>query len=143
MDVHLEPRAGHADGRADPVLLVHDEVLRQHVQDLAARRQRHRLGRFDRAADILARDLPVLAGDRDDAAAVEPLDVRTGQREVDRIDLDPGHQLGLLDGLLDRIDGRLEVDDHASPDAARLGHAETDDVEPPAVEDLAHDGGDL
>ena len=59
------------DRRADAVLLVDDEVLRQHVQDLAAARQRHRLGRVDRAPHVLARDLAVLAGDRDDAAAVE------------------------------------------------------------------------
>ena len=67
VDVHLEPRAGHADRRADAVLLVDHEVLRQHVQDLAAGRQRHRLGRVDRAAHVVARDLAVLAGDGDHA----------------------------------------------------------------------------
>ena len=129
VDVDLEPRAGHADRRADAVLLVDDEVLRQHVQDLAAGRQRHRLGGVDRAAHVLARDLAVLAGDRDHAAAVESLDVRARQREVDRVDLDAGHQLGFLDRLLDRVDRRLEVDDDAAADAARLGDAEADDVE--------------
>ena len=44
-------------------------------------------------------------------AAVEPLDVRAGQRQVHRIDLDAGHQLGFVDGLLDRLDRRFEVDD--------------------------------
>ena len=143
VDVHFEPGAGHADRRADAVLLVDDEVLRQHVQDLAAGRQRHRLGRVDRAPDVLARDLAVLAGHRDHAAAVEPLDVRAGQREVHRVDLDAGHQLGFLDRLLDRVDRRLEVDDDAAPDAARLGDAEADDVEPVAVENLADDGRHL
>ena len=92
-------------------------------------RQRHRLGGVDRAPHVLARDLAVLAGDRDHAAAVEALDVRARQRQVDRVDLDAGHQLGLVDRLLDRIDRRLEVDDDAAPDAARLGDAEADDVE--------------
>ena len=129
VDVHLEPRAGHADRRADAVLLVDDEVLRQHVQDFAAGRQRHRLRGVDRAPHVLAGDLAVLAGDGNHAAAVEALDVRPGQREVHRVDLDAGHQLGLLDRLLDRFDRRLEVDDDAAPDAARLGDAEADDVE--------------
>ena len=141
VDVHFEPRAGHADRRADAVLLVDDEVLRQHVQDLAAGRQRHGLGRVDRAAHVLAGDLAVLAGDRDDAAAVEALDVRPGQRQVHRVDLDAGHQLGFLDRLLDRLDGRLEVDDDAAPDAARLGHAEADDVEPARRRGISPDDG--
>ena len=105
------------DRRADAVLLVDDEVLRQHVQDLAAARQRDRLGRVDGAPHVLARDLAVLAGDRDDAAAVERLDVRARQAEVHRVDLDAGGQLGLVDRLLDRLDRRLEVDDDAAPDA--------------------------
>ena len=143
VDVDLEARAGHADRRADAVLLVDDEVLRQHVEDLAAGRQRHRLGGVDRAPHVLARDLAVLAGDGDHAAAVEALDVRARQREVHRVDLDAGHQLGLLDRLLDRVDRRLEVDDDAAPDAARLGDAEPDDVEAVAVEHLADDGRHL
>ena len=118
VDVHFEPRAGHADRRADAVLLVDDEVLRQDVQDLAAARQRDRLGRVDRAPDVLARDLPVLAGHRHDAAAVEGLDVRARQSEVDGIDLDAGGEFRFVDRLLDRFDGRLEVDDHAAADPA-------------------------
>src|SRR5207247_5419831 len=137
-DVHIdfEPRAGHPDGRADAVLLVDDEVLRQHVQDFASGRQRYRLGGIDRAADVLARDLAILARDRDDAAAVEALDVRARQREVDRVDLDAGHHLGLVDRFLDRIDRRLEVDDDAAADAARFRRADADDVDADAVEHL-------
>ena len=144
-DVHvdLEARAGHPDRRADAVLLVDDEVLRQHVQDLAAARQRHRLGGVDRAPHVLARDLAVLPGDRDDAAAVERLDVRGRQAEVNRIDLDAGGQLRLVDRLLDRLDGRLEIDDDAAADAARVRQADADDVEPAVVGHLADDGGDL
>ena len=129
MHVDLEPGAGHADRRADAVLFVDDEVLRQHVQDLAAGRQRHGLRRLDRAPHVVARDLAALAGHGDDAAAVEALDVRARHRQVHGVDLDAGHQLGLFDRLLDRLDGGLEVDDHAAADAARLGDADADDVE--------------
>ena len=80
-----------------------------------------RLGGVEGAAHVLARDLAVLAGDRDHAAAVDAADVRAGQPEVHRVDLDAGRQLGLLERLLDRLDRGLEVDDDAAPDAARIG----------------------
>ena len=86
-----------------------------------------------RAADVLAGDLAVLAGHGDDAAAVEALDVRAAHRQVRRADLDAGHQLGLLDRLLDRIDGGFEVDDDAALQALRLGQADADHVEPAAL----------
>src|SRR6185436_18460081 len=105
------------------------EILQQDVEDLAAGRQRHRLGGVDRAAYVLAGDLAVFSGDGDDAAAVEPLDVRPRQRQVHRVDLDAGHQLGFLDRFLDRVDRRLEVDHDAAPDPARLGRADADDVD--------------
>ena len=127
------------DRRADAVLLVDDEVLRQHVQNLAPGRQRHGLGRVDRPPHVVARDLAVLAGHGDHAAAVEALDVRARQREMDGVDLDAGHQLGFLDRLLDRIHRGLEVDDDAALDAARLRDADADDVEAAVVQALADD----
>ena len=84
-------------GTRDAVLVVDDEVLRQHVQDLAAARQRHRPRGVDRALHVLARDLAVAPGDGDHAAAVERLDVRARQRQVHAVDLDAGRQLGLVD----------------------------------------------
>ncbi len=143
MDIDLEARAGHADRRADAVLLVDDEVLGQDVQDLAPGRQRHGLGRIDRPSHVLAGDLAVLAGDGNHATAVEPLDVRPGQGEVDRIDLDARHQFGFLDRLLDGIDRCFEVDDDAPPDAARLDDTDPHHVEPAAVDHLRDDGRHL
>ncbi len=120
VDVHFEPGARHAHRRADAVLVVDDEVLRQHVQNLASRRQGNRLGGIDRAPHVVAGNLAVLARDRDDAAAVESLDVRARDGDVDRVDFDTGHQLCLLDGAFDGVDRRLEVHDRAAPDAFRL-----------------------
>jgi hypothetical protein len=88
-------------------------------------------------------DLAILAGDRDHAAAVETLDVRARQREVDRVDLDSGHQFGFFDRLLDRIDRRLEIDDDAAANAARFGDADADDVKTIAGENLADHRGHL
>jgi hypothetical protein len=143
VDVHLEPRPGHADGHADAVLLVDDEVLRQHVQDLAAGRQADGLGGVDRPPHVVARDLAGLAGDGDHPAAVEALDVRPGHRQVDGVDLDAGHELGLVDRALYRVHRRLEIDDDAAADAARLGDPDADDVEAVIGDQLTDDGADL
>jgi hypothetical protein len=82
-------------------------------------------------------------GDRDDPPAVERLDVRAGQAEVNGIDLDAGRQLRLVDRLLDRLDGSLQVHDDAAADPFRVGQADPDDVEAALVGHLADDGGDL
>src|SRR5262245_21398963 len=141
VDVDFEPRSGHPDGRADPILLVDHEILRQDVHNLATRRQRHRFRRVDRASHVVASNFTVLSRNRDDATAVESFDVRPGEGEMNRVDLDPGHELGFLDGLLDRIDRRIDVDDEAAFDASRFRGADADDVERPVVHALADDGG--
>ena len=69
VDLRLEPHAAHAEWLADPVLVVDDELLRDHVDDLAVHRDRDRLGGIDHALDVASRDLPVLH--RDDAVRVE------------------------------------------------------------------------
>ena len=143
VDVDLEARAGHADRRADAVLLVDHEVLRQDVDDLAAGRERHRLGGVKGAAHVLAHDLAVLASDGDDAAAVDAVHVRAGQPEVHGVDLDAGGELRLLQRFLDRLDRGLQIDDDAAADAARIGQADADDVERSIVARLADDRGHL
>ena len=69
-------------GSPMPSCVVDHEVLRQHVEDLAAAGQADGPGRVDGAPHVVARDLAVLAGHRDHAAAVEALDVRA--RTADR-----------------------------------------------------------
>jgi len=96
-DVHLglEPHAAHADRVLDAVLVVDDELLRDHVDDLAVHRDGDRLGGLDDAFHVGGRDLVVLARDRDDAAAVDAADVVAGDAGVDALDLDARHALGL------------------------------------------------
>ena len=94
-------------------------------------------------AHVLALDDAVLAGDGDHAPRVEAADVGAGDAHVGGADLDPGHQLRLLHHALDRLDGGLEVDDHALAQALGLGLADADDVEAALVGDLGHDRADL
>ena len=102
MDVDLELDAAHAQRVLDPVLLVHDELLGDDVDDLPVRRDGQGLGLVDDPLDVLPADLAVLAGDGDDAPGVEALDVGAGDADVRRADLDSGHELGLFLGLLER-----------------------------------------
>ena len=106
------------------------------MQNFAAVRQRHGFRRVDRAPHIVSRNLPVFARHGDHAAAVEPFDVRTGDGDVDRVDLDAGHQLGFVHRTFDRLDGRFEIHHGAAPDALRLGDTNADDLEAAVVHQL-------
>ncbi len=143
VDVDLELDAAHAQRVLDPVLLVDDELLGDDVDDRAVRRDGQRLRLVDDPLDVLPGDLPVLAGDGHDAPRVEALDVGAGDADVGRTDLDAGHELGLLLGLLDGGRRLLEVDDDPLPQAARFGRADADDLDLVLLGDLADEDHDL
>ena len=130
-DVHagLQLRAGHAGGIVDAVLVVHHELLRQDVDDLALRRDVHGAGRGQDALHVVARHLVIAPGDGDDAAAVQAAHVRAGDADEGAIGRAAGHQLGLLDRLLDRGDAGVEVDHDPLAHAAGRGGAVADDVD--------------
>src|SRR5207247_8021598 len=107
-------------------LIVHDEFLGDHVDDLAVHRNRDRLGRLDHAIHVGGPDLVVLARDRDHAAAVDAADVIAGDPRCHGADRDAGHALGLVHRALDAGDGLLEVDDHAAPQPLARGVAHAD-----------------
>ena len=83
------------------------------------------------------------ARDGDDAAAVERLDVRARETQVHRVDVDARGQFRFVDGLFDRCDGGLEIDDDAATDPSGLRKAEPDDVESRVARHLPDDRGDL
>ena len=66
---------------------------------------------------------------------LQAADVAAGDAGVDRVDLAAGHQLGFLDRALDRLHGRLDVDDHAALQAARRVRADADDLDRPPRRD--------
>ena len=142
-DVHvgLQPDAAHADGVGHAVLAVHDELLRQHVEDLAVGGHRDVLGVLQQAEHVVAVNLATR--DRDHAAALEALDVVARDADDDRLDLDARGVLGLGDGLLHGLDGLVDVDDDAAVEAFGLGHADAADVDAVEVVGRRHDGADL
>src|SRR5690606_15989142 len=142
-DVHLglHAHAAHADGLADALLAVDDEVLREDVQDLLVVGNGQRARRLDHPLDVAGADLVVADGDH--AVGVEAVDVRTGDAGVHRQDLAAGHQLGLLDRALDRLHGGLDVGHHALLQAARRMVPDADDLDIAVAAVLGHDGEDL
>src|SRR5215469_4801393 len=112
-DVHLglEAHPRHADRVTDPFLAVDDELLRQHVQDLLIRRNRHRLGSIDHVLDIPVAHL--LVAHTHDSVGVEATHVAAGNAGEHRVDLAAGHELCLLHGALDRLHRGFDVDHDA------------------------------
>ena len=60
-------------------------------------------------------------------------DVIAGHADVDRFDLQAGHDLSLVDGFLHRLDGLVEIDDVAAPRALHRRGALADDLNLAAV----------
>jgi hypothetical protein len=144
-DVHLDlqAHARHADGLPDPVAVVHDEALRQDVDDLAVLGHVDRARGLDHALDVGGAHLAVLPGDGDDAAAVHAPDVPARDARVDARDLDARHLLRLGDRRAHRLDGGVDVDDDAAAQPARGRGADADHVERAGGPRVRDQGADL
>src|SRR5215472_4237226 len=92
------------------------------------------------AFDVGARDLATRDG-RDAVAALRP-DVTSGDTSVNRPDLDAGHRLGALDGLLDGSHRPVDVADDALAKTAAGHRADAEDGDA-VLGDLSYDGADL
>ena len=113
VDLGLEPHAAHPHRVLDAVLVIHDVLLRDDVDDLAVHGDGDGLGRLDHPVHVGRADLVVPARDRDDAAAVDAADVVAGDAGVDALHRHARHALGFVHRALDAGDGLLEVHDHA------------------------------
>ena len=142
-EVHLraEAHAAHPDRVADAVLDVDDVLARQDVEDLAVGVDRDGARAFEDALDVGARHLA--AGDGRDAVGRLRADVAAGDAGVDGADLDAGHRLRRLDGVLDRARRSsrcCETMPLRSPRQGTVADAEDRD---PVLGDLADDGAHL
>src|SRR5690606_10908545 len=97
----LETHTRHADGLADPFLVVDDELLGKDVQDLLVGGNGDSPRRVDHAIHVTHGDLVVADGD--DAVRVEAADMAARDAGVHGVDLAPGHQLRFLHGPLYRM----------------------------------------
>ena len=97
------------------------------MNDLTVDRDVDGLGLLDDAGHIGLFDFAVF--ERDHAAAAEALDVASGDARVDVGDFSASHGFGLIDGALNRLNRRLDVDDDALSQPLRRVRADADDVD--------------
>ena len=93
--------------------------------------------RVDHAVDVARRHFAI--ADRDDAVRVQAAHVTAGDAGQHRMDLAPGHELGFLDGALDRLHRRIDVHDDAALQAARRMRADADDLDRAVRAEFADD----
>ncbi len=127
VDVDLQAHAADADGVADAIVVVDQEFLRHGVENRAIGGNLHGLGVFQHALHVRLRHFAVLDGNN--AAVVERLQVFARNRHVHRVDGAAGHQLGFVDGTLDRLHRLVHVHHDALADAVGRGRTDADDVD--------------
>ena len=143
MGLHLEPQRAHPEWVLDALLAVDREAAPLDVEDLAVRRDGDRPGDLDGAVDVLAGDLAVVRGDRDLTRRVEALDVLAADADEGAVDLPAGQALGALDGVRDRADRLVDVDDDALLETGRRDGPVAHDRQPAVAAHLADERADL
>src|SRR5690606_31325047 len=104
--------------------------------DLLVGRDRHRFGGIQHTVQITPADFAF--ADRGDALRVAALHVVAGDGGVDRTDLATGHQLGFLDGALDRLHGGFDIYHHTALETTRFVRADANHLDRTARRVLAH-----
>ncbi len=132
---------GHADRFAYAFLIINKEFLRQDVQDFLIRRYGDSPGCVDYPIDIATAHF--LVPDRDDAMRVEAAYMAAGYACVNGVNVAARHQLGFLDRALDRVNRRLDVDDHAFLESTRRMRPNSDDLDIAVFAKVTHDRDNL
>ena len=123
MDVHLQPPPQQPQRVADAALVIEQILLRQHVQQLLPRRQRHALRRFDGPPDVLRHHLARARPQRHPTPAVDAADVRTRHADDRALHRQPGSLLGRFHRLPGRIHGGVQINQNILAKPFRLGAA--------------------
>ena len=112
MDTRLQAHPGHPDRIVNAFLLVHGELLRQHMQDLAIERNRDGARRIDYAVDIARPHFT--ASHRHDAVAVEARVYASRRYPPPRWRSSPRQVFSAsVSAPANRVNGRLDIDHHA------------------------------
>ena len=127
MHLRFQSHTRHADWLADALVVVDQILLWQHMQHALIGRNRNSLSSVQHALDVLLAHLAIT--NRHDAVGVEAADVAAGDACIDCANLAARHQLGFFDGTLNRLHGRLNVDDNALLQAARTLRSDSDHLQ--------------
>ena len=139
----LEAQRAHPERVLDALLAIDREAAPLDVEHLAVGRDGDRARDLDGPVDVLAADLAMMTGHGHLARRVEALDVLAADAHEGAVDLPAGQALRLLDGVGDRPDGLVDVDDDALLEARCRDGPVAHDRQTPVPADLADEGADL
>ncbi|OPY69437.1 MAG: hypothetical protein A4E62_01813 [Syntrophorhabdus sp. PtaU1.Bin002] len=113
MYLYLKSHACDPDRVFDPILVIDDKFLGDHMDQFPVGRDRHCLCRIDGPCYIIKPHFFIPYGNH--TITVETLDVGTGNTDKAGVDFYACHQLRLFHGLFYRIDGAVHIDHNALP----------------------------
>ena len=140
MHLGFQPDAAHADGLLH-VLAVDHKFLGLHQQQPLIGGNVDGLGGFNHAGNVGGRDLAVLDGHH--AAGIDAADVAACDAGGHACNAAIGHQLGLLQRLLNALHRGVDVDHHPAFQAVAGGDAQARELELPVGGDFGHHHHDL
>src|SRR5208282_4779043 len=110
VNVGFQPLADHADGIADAILGIHDELMRKDMQNFAVGGKRDVASGFNGTAHIVAFNVPGTRPQGDSAAAVHTANVAAGDTNGGGFHRDVGDAFGLLHGAANGTDRGVQID---------------------------------
>ena len=141
MDLDLKSNTAHADRLAHIFLVIDDKFLRHGMQQLLVSWNIYCLGRFNNPRHVGSTDFFIL--DRHHAAGIETADMATSNTGVDIANLTVGHQFGLFQRALNRLDGRFNIDHHALFQPLRFRLPQANDFMASVWQHFGHHRNDL
>jgi len=141
--VHLgfEAHAGHTNRIPNPFLAVDQEFLWQDVQNFLICRNGHGARGVYHPVDVTIAHF--LVPNCDDPVRVQAAYMAAGNTGINRVNVATRHQFRFLDGALNRVHGRLDIDDNAFLESARRVRTDANHFDIALVADLADDRDDL
>ena len=120
--------AAHPERIVYAVLAVHDELLRDDMDDFSVRREGEALRVLDQPVDVGLGDFVLRAADAHHPAALEALDVIARDPDDRTLNMHPRLRLRLRNRGGDRVRGPVDVRDHAAVHAVRGASTHSKDV---------------
>ncbi len=108
MDLRLQPDPAHADGLANTLLAINDEILRENMKHALIIRDGLCLSRVEDALDILRADLVTIL-DRSDAMRVHAVNVGARYSRKHRANSTLCGKFRIFHGELDRLDCGVNI----------------------------------
>src|SRR5947207_8478576 len=141
VNVGDEALADHANGVTNAVLRIHDEFMRQDVEDFAVFGERDVASGIHGAAHVFAFDVARARPQRDAAAAIDATHMISGDADERLFDGNVGDAFRFFNGAADGTHRGIEVDDESFAQTFGFGGAQRQELYKFAFEFGDEDGG--